>query len=85
MAFVLAGLSSDVFSAPTNPHAQASLSRSIPGGSLVYPNQDSNQRTAVVELSPSGPDSPVSGTLRLTEVKYGVKVSKITKNLQNSR
>ena len=74
MAFVLAGLSSGVLSAPTNPQAQASSGRAISGESIVYPHHKFNQRTAVVKLSPSGPDSLVSGTLRLTEVKYGVKV-----------
>jgi hypothetical protein len=68
-------LSSGVLGAPHNPHAQAPLGRAISSGSITYPSQQNvNQRTAVVDLSPSGPESPVSGTLRLTEVKYGVKV-----------
>jgi hypothetical protein len=55
-----------------------SISNPSESGQIIYPTHDdteSNERTAVVELSPSNLERPVTGYLRLTEVKYGVQVS----------
>ncbi len=47
------------------------------GQIITYPTHDTDvhQRTAVVELTPSSLEHPVTGTLRLTEVKFGVQVN----------
>ena len=49
------------------------------GQIITYPTHDTDvhQRTAVVELSPSSLEHPVTGPLRLTEVKFEVQVELI--------
>ena len=53
------------------------------GQIITYPTHDTDvhQRTAVVELSPSSLEHPVTGTLRLTEVKFEVQVELILSGL----